>query len=190
MDKVTVAPLEGFGGPRARRRRSLTGRGRTGLGATALATLLGLSACNAGQDAPATVTAGVPDVASAHGDVGNMALDVVFIESGGTVMAGESAPLRGNFINHADTPDQLVSVSTPAAGSIELLGADGVPSAHGIDVPPQGQVDAVNGVVRLQLVDALFPLAATRLVPVTFEFSGAGEVTLDVPVAVPPAPAP
>jgi hypothetical protein len=153
-----------------------------------LASLLVLSACNEGQDA--AVTPGVPDVAAAHGDVGNMVLDVVFIESGGTVMAGESAPLRGDFTNDADSADQLVSVSTPAAGSVQLLGADGLPSAHGIDIPAHRQVDAVNGVVRLQLVDASFPLAATQLVPVTFEFSGAGPVTLDVPVAAPRAPAP
>jgi hypothetical protein len=45
-------------------------------------------------------------------------------------------------------------------------------------------------VVRLRLVDASFSLPATWLVPVTFDFSGAGPVTLDVPVAAPPASAP
>jgi hypothetical protein len=185
MDALSAAPGGRPGGPPAgRRRRSLLGPGVIGL-----AVLLVLTACNAGQDAPVTVTAGVPDVASAHGDVGNMALDVVFIESGGTVMAGESAPLRGDFSNEADTADRLVGVSSPA-GSFQLLGADGLPSAQGIDIPAHGQVDAVNGVARLQLTDAYRPLPATQLVPVTFEFSVAGAVTLDVPVAAPPAPAP
>ena len=188
MDKVTVAPVGRFAGPRARRAAGRRRRSLVGLGATGLALLLGLSACNAGQDAP--VTAGVPDVAYAHGDVGSVALDVVFVESGGTVMAGESAPLRGNFTNEAETADHLVSVSSPAAGSVQLLGADGLPSAQGIDIPAHGQVDAVNGVVRLQLTDALYPLPATAIVPVTFQFNGAGQVTLDVPVAAPAAPAP
>jgi copper(I)-binding protein len=183
MDTVTLAARGRFDGSRGRRRRPLLG-----LGGMGLAVLLVLSACNAGQDAE--VTPGAPDVAAAHGDVGDMALDVVFIESGGTVMAGESAPLRGQFSNEAETADRLVGVSSPAAGSVQLLGADGLPSAHGIDIPAHGQVDAVNGVVRLQLVDAAFPLPATDLVPVTFEFSGAGPVTLDVPVAAPRAPAP
>jgi len=183
MDTVTVAPTARSGGTRSRRHRSFVG-----LGGTGLAVLLGLSACNAGQDA--AVTAGTPDVAYAHGDIGNVALDVVFIESGGTVMAGESAPIRGDFTNHAATADRLVSVSTPAAASVQLLDADGVPSPQGIDVPAHGEVDAVNGVVRLQLVDASFPLPATQLVPVTFEFSGVGAVTLDVPVAAPHASAP
>jgi hypothetical protein len=183
MDTVTVAPTSRVGRPRLCRRPSLVG-----LGGTGLALLLGLSACDAGQDAE--VTAGVPDVAYAHGDIGSVALDVVFLESGGTVMAGESAPIRGDFANHAATADRLVSVSTPAAASVQLLDADGVPSAQGIDIPAHGEVDAVNGVVRLQVVDAAFPLAATQLVPVTFEFSGAGAVTLDVPVAAPRASAP
>jgi periplasmic copper chaperone A len=185
MDTGTVAPTTRFGRPRGCRRRSLVGL--CGIG---LALVLGLSACNAGQDAEVKVTAGRPDVVHAHGDIGSVALDVVFIESGGTVMAGESAPIHGDFTNHAATADRLVSVSTPAAASVRLLDADGVPSSQGIDIPAHGEVDAVNGVVRLQLVDAFFPLAATQLVPVTFQFSGAGAVTLDVPVAAPHASAP
>jgi periplasmic copper chaperone A len=183
MDTGTVAPTTRFGRPRGCRRRSLVGL--CGIG---LALVLGLSACNAGQDAE--VTAGTPDVAHAHGDIGSEALDVVFLESGGSVLAGESAPIRGDFINQGATADRLISVSTPAAASVRLLDADGVPVPQGIDIPAHGEVDAVNGVVRLQLVDAFFPLAATQLIPVTFEFSGAGAVTLDVPVAAPHASAP
>jgi copper(I)-binding protein len=181
---IALAPVGQPGGPRARRRR----RSLLGPGGMGLAALLLLSACNEGQDAP--VAAGPPDVTAAHGGVGDMALDVVFIESGGTVMAGETAPIRGNFTNEAETADRLVRVSTPAAESVELLDAGGVPSAQGIDIPGHGQVDAVNGVVRLQLIDASSPLPATEIVPVTFEFSGAGEVTLHVPMAAPRAPAP
>jgi copper(I)-binding protein len=188
MNQVTATPVGSSGGPRARRAPGRRRRSLLGLGAVALAVLLALSACNEGQDAP--VTAGVPDVANAHGGVASMVLDVVFIESGGTVEAGQSAPIRGNFTNDAETADRLVGVSSPAAGSVQLLDADGLPSAQGIDIPAHGQVDAVNGEVRLQLVDASFPLPATQLVPVTFEFSGAGSVTLDVPVAAPQAPAP
>jgi copper(I)-binding protein len=184
MGRVTAAPVGRSGGrPVDRRRRSLLG-----LGGMVLAPVLVLSACNAGQDA--AVTPGEPDVAHVQGDVGHMALDVVFIESGAVVEAGASAPLRGDFTNRSGTPDELVSVSTPAAGSVELLEADGTSSAQSIPIPADGAVDAVNGVARLQLVDAYYPLAMTQLVPVTFEFSHAGQVTLDVPVAVPTAPAP
>jgi copper(I)-binding protein len=179
MHTGTVAP----GGRLGRRRRSFVGPGGTGL-----AVLLALSACNAGQDAE--VSPGVPDVTAAHGTVGDMALDVVFIESGGTVMAGESAPLRGNFTNEGATPDRLMSVTTRAAGSIQLLDAEGLPSPQGIGIPAHGQVDAVNGLVRLQLTDALYSLPATEIVPVTLQFSGSGSVTLDVPVAAPHASAP
>jgi hypothetical protein len=188
MNKVTYAPVGPPGEPRARRAAGRRRRSLLGLGGMCLAVLLVLSACNAGQDA--AVTSGVPDVANAHGGVGSMALDVVFIESGGIVEAGASAPIRGNFTNDAETADRLVKVSTPAAGSVQLLDADGAPSAQGIDIPAHGQVDAVNGLVRLHLIDAYYPLAATQLVPVTFDFSGAGPVTLDVPVAAPRAPAP
>jgi copper(I)-binding protein len=188
MDKVAVAPVGRFGRPRGRGTAGRRRRSLLGLGGTCLAILFGLSACSAGQDA--AVTPGVPDVASAHGDVGTIGLDVVFIESGGTVMAGESAPLRAEFTNDAESAEQLVNVSTPSAGSVQMLDADGVAGPQGIEIPAEGQVDAVNGVVRLQLTDAYFPLPATELVPVTFEFSSAGQVTLDVPVAAPRAPAP
>jgi hypothetical protein len=48
-----------------------------------------------------------------------------------------------------------------------------------------GRSDAGNGAVPLHPVDASSPLAATQPLPVTFEFSGAGAVTLEVPVAAP-----
>jgi copper(I)-binding protein len=166
-----------------------------GLWGAGLAALLALSACNTGQEATTTAgvpetTAGVPDVAHAHGGVGDVALDVVFIEDGGIVQAGASAPLRGAFTNDARTPDELVRVTTPAAGSVQLLDADGRPSAQGIPIPADGEVDAVNGIARLRLDGVSFPLPATQLVPVTFEFRDAGQVTLDVPVAAPRVPAP
>lgn len=185
MDNATAAPMGPSGRPGTcqaggRRRWSIIGLGGTGLA------LLVLSACAVGKDA-ATIRE-VPDVAGVHGSVGNMVLDDVFIDSGGTVEAGTSVPLRGAFSNNAETPDQLVSVSTAAARSVQLLDTGRAPSAQGIGIPADSRVDAVNGAARLRLVDVTSPIAPTQLVPVTFVFSGAGQVTLDVPVATPSSP--
>jgi hypothetical protein len=122
MDRFTAAPVGRSGGPRAgRRRRSLLGVGGVGL-----AILLVLSACDAGQDA--ATTPGVPDVTAVHGGVGDMALAVVFIESGGIVEAGASVPLRGAFTN-----------------------ADGAPNAQGIQIPAEGEVDGDDPAPRVAL---------------------------------------
>jgi copper(I)-binding protein len=185
MYNATAAVMGRSGRPRTRqaggrRRWSVTGMAGTGLA------LLTLSGCAAGQDAETTHE--VPDVAGVHGSVGNMVLDDVFIDSGGTAEAGTSVPLRGAFANNAETPDQLVRVSTPAARSVQLLGTGSAPSALGVGIPADDQVDAVNGAVRLRLFDVTSPIATTQLVPVTFMFSGVGQVRLGVPVTTPGSP--
>jgi copper(I)-binding protein len=56
-------------------------------------------------------------------------------------------------------------------------------SPQGVDIPSSGQVDTLNGTVRLRPEQVSSPIQTTQLVPVTFVFRTAGQVTLDVPVA-------
>lgn len=152
------------------------GRHRWGpvLGPAVLVLALVLSACGSGQNAS---TAGeTPDVAGVEGSVGQIRLDDVFIVSAENIAAGASVPLRGAFTNEADSADRLLAVSTPAATSVEVL-------TGGITLPGQTQVNAVNGAPQLRLEGVRSPIDITQLVPVTFTFSTAGSVTLDVPVA-------
>ncbi|SHN55725.1 hypothetical protein SAMN05660350_00613 [Geodermatophilus obscurus] len=148
--------------------------------------LLVLGGCAAGEEAETAQE--TPDVAGVDGTVGEVSLDDVFLDAEDTVEAGASVPLRGVLTNDAEQADRLVGVSTPAAGSVQLLDESGAPSADGIEVPAGGQVEAVSEAVRMQLERVTEPIAPTDTVPVTFAFATAGEVTLDVPVAPGPGP--
>ncbi|MGR6964632.1 copper chaperone PCu(A)C [Geodermatophilus sp. URMC 61] len=154
---------------------------RTSLIAWAAAGLLVLGGCDAGQEAETAQE--TPDVAGVDGTVGEVSLDDVFLDAEDTVEAGASVPLRGVLTNDAEQADRLVGVSTQAAESVQLLDESGAPSADGIELPADGQVEAVTGAVRMQLEGVTAPIAPTDTVSVTFTFETAGEVALDVPVA-------
>lgn len=149
--------------------------------AAVLAPVLLLGGCAAGQEAETAEE--TPDVAGTDGTVGAVSLDDVFLEAAGSAAAGTSVPLRGALTNDAEQADRLVSVSTPAAGSVQLLDESGAPSADGIELPAGGQVDATTGAVRMQLEDLSAALGPADTARVTFTFATAGEVALDVPVA-------
>lgn len=154
---------------------------RSSLAACAAAGLLTLGACDAGQEAETARE--TPDVAGVDGTVGEVSLDDVFIEADGTVEAGATAPLRGVLTNDAQQDDDLLRVTTSAAGSVQLLAESGGSSPDGIPVPAGGQVDGTTGAVRMQLEGVTEPIETTDTVPVTFTFARAGQVELDVPVA-------
>lgn len=155
------------------------GRGRRWLatGATVLAVVVG---CDAGQDAGTAEE--TPDTPGVDGSVGDVDLDDVFLDADGTVAAGDSVGLRGALSNQAQATDRLVTVRTPAAGSVELLDEQGTSSPDGIELPADGQVDATQGPVRIRLDEVTESIGTTDTVPVTFVFENAGEVQLDVPV--------
>jgi copper(I)-binding protein len=143
-----------------------------------------LAGCYTGQD-PETARE-TPDTPGVDGTVGTMALDDVYLETGDTVPAGGSVPLRVALTNNGNDADRLVAVSTPDAASVELLDSDGTVVTDGIEVPAGGQVDATTGPVLLRLVGLTRELNPQAVVPVTFEFAKAGRVTLDdVPAATP-----
>lgn len=145
---------------------------------------LALAACDAGQDAETSRE--TPDTPGVDGSVGSVVLDDVFLDSDTAVDAGGSVPLRGALTNDAEAPDQLVSVTTPAAQSVQLLDADGAVSPAGIELPPGGQVDATTGPVRMRVEGVTAPIQTTQTVTITFVFTNAGEVQLDVPIGSTP----
>jgi copper(I)-binding protein len=159
----------------------VTWRARLTLLATVL--LCGvLAGCDAGQNSE-TVSE-TPDIPGVDGTVGTIALDDVYLETGGTVPAGGSVPLRVALTNNGTETDQLVAVSTPDAASVELLDTDGTVVPDGIEVPAGEQVDATTGPELLRLVGLSRELSPEAVVPVTFEFAKAGRITLnDVPAA-------
>ncbi|MCW2510820.1 MAG: hypothetical protein JWP68_3968 [Modestobacter sp.] len=160
-------------------------RGRPGLVLLAGGLLCGtLAGCDVGQQAATaretSLTAGV------DGAVGLMVLNDVFLETADTVPAGGSIALRAAFTDQSPQFDRLVAVTTPAATSVELLDPDGTVVTGGIEVPAEGQVDATTGPVLIRLSGLTRALSPQAVVPVTFEFTSAGRVTLDdVPATMP-----
>lgn len=170
--------------PRRADRRSASWRRRLGLLALALLCAC-LAGCAVGQNAETARE--TPDTAGVDGAVGSMVLDDVYLEASDTVPAGGSVPLRAAFTDDSVRADRLLSVSTPAADSVELLTPNGTVAADGIEVPGQGQVDATTGPVLLRLTGLTSPLSTQAIVPITFTFERAGRVTVkDVPVATTP----
>jgi copper(I)-binding protein len=153
---------------------------RAGRVAVAAALVAVSTACSAGQDAETSEE--TPDTSGVDGSVGQVQLDDVHLDADATVQAGDSVGLRGALSNDASTDDRLVSVSTPSAGSVQLLDEQGDSSPEGIALPAGGQVDATQGPVRIQLDAVTADIAPTDTVPVTFVFQTAGEVQLEVPV--------
>jgi hypothetical protein len=155
------------------------------LGAALLAGTL--AACSAGQNAETAQE--TPDTAGVPGSVGSMILDDVHLETSRTVPAGGSITLRGAFTDESPNPDRLIGVTTPAATTVELLTSDGTTAPAGITVPGYGQVDATTGPVLIRLTGLRGPLGSQAIVPVTFQFAAAGQVTIDdVPVRGPRPP--
>jgi copper(I)-binding protein len=143
-----------------------------------------MAGCDAGQQAETLHV--IPDTPGVAGTVGPMVLDDVFLETAETVPAGNTVALRGSFTNQSLQPDRLVAVATPAATSVELLDPDGTVATGGIVVPAEGQVDGTTGPVLIRLSGLTRALSPQAIVPVTFEFTSAGRVTLDdVPATMP-----
>jgi copper(I)-binding protein len=162
------------------------GAGRRRPLAVLLAVLLcgTLAGCYAGQNAQTAQQ--TPDTPGVDGAVGSMTLNDVYLETADTVPAGGSVALRAALTDQSAQPDRLVAVTTPVAASVELLQPDGTPVPDGIAVPGYGQVDATMGPVLIRLVGLTRALSPQAVMPVTFEFSSAGRVTLDdVPAATP-----
>lgn len=90
--------------------------------AVGLVALLGIAGCSAGQ---VTQTDSIePAVNGNKGDLGDIALRDVVIAypEAGAYDQGDQAPLLLTIVNTDGGDDELVSVSSPAAGSVELLG--------------------------------------------------------------------
>lgn len=109
----------------APRRTSRLLLGAVAVGAAAVL----LTACGAGQTG--TIGGQVAAVNGAQGSVGQVAVRDVTIQypTGGQdhYSVGEDAPLLFTLVNSGITADELVSISTPAAGDVSLSGSTAIP---------------------------------------------------------------
>lgn len=169
--------------------------------AGAVAGLLLLTGCGAGQVASTT-----SQVAAVNGGQGRSSQvevrDVVMAyppTDNATWPAGSDVPLSLTVVNSADSDDDLVRVSTPAASSVEVTGTTRIPtrsavvaleggqgSPQGADPNAAGTAPGTAlfaGTLQVTLQGLTRPVTSGLTVPVTFTFSQAGDITVPVPIA-------
>lgn len=165
------------------------------------AAALALSGCASGPSAQTAQQ--VAAVNGANGETGPIALrDAVLAYPGGEgafgYRPGEDAPLRVTIANSAQTADELIAVTSPAAGGVAVQGRTTVPggtavtsAGSGTDTTPTaaGTPSQVRQ-LRIVLTDLRVPLRPGLNTPVMFRFREAGEVTLPVPIDAPVGVAP
>jgi periplasmic copper chaperone A len=162
--------------------------------ACALTVALPLAGCGAGQITQTDRQVAAVD--GAFGNVGNaIALRNVYIpyppNKDGTYPAGSTVPVILTIINQGDSPDELVSVSSPAAGRVAVLGTTQIPAGTTvISTTGSGGLTSplVVGELRVLLTTDQ-PLPAGLNTPLTVQFRNAGKITLPVPMAPPPTSA-
>jgi periplasmic copper chaperone A len=103
-----------------------------------------------------------------------------------------TAPAGAGFLtikNTGTAPDRLVSVSSPAAGMIQIheMKMDGGVMRmreleHGLEIPPGGTVTLAPGGFHLMMMNLKSPLKEGTRVPVTLVFEKAGSIDVDLAV--------
>jgi len=173
-----------------------------------LAAALVLSSCGAGQNAQTSTQ--VAGVNGASGEIGSIALrDVVLAYPGGERVfgygPGDVAPLLATIVNSGDRADELVSVTTPAAGAVIVVGTTTIPggvavtslddagTASALEPPTPEEADPLRPADPPLAFDELIivltnlqqPIRPGRTTAVTFRFRHAGQMTLPVPIEAP-----
>jgi copper(I)-binding protein len=132
--------------------------------------------CEAGLNAPTLEFH--PASAGAHADFNGISLSNVFVlgaPSGSSVPAGSSASMFLSIYNGGTSDDKLVSVSAPAATSVQVTGGT-------VGIPVNSAVDLTGPQPDVVLSGLKQDLSGGESIPVTLDFQHAGSVTLQVPV--------
>jgi hypothetical protein len=175
----------------------------TRLIAAALIAAAALTGCGAGQVAGTAQQ--VSNTTGGNAQVGPLALRTVAIafgedvEGGAVYRRGDDAPINMTVVNEAGEADELLSVSTPIAESVEVTGTTEIPSGRSLVVGGDTQQQGAGSpggapVTTPQPREEGEPTASIVLVglredvrsgisyPITFTFARAGAVTVAVPV--------
>lgn len=158
--------------------------------AACCAATLALAGCSAGQITQ--TDSQVAAVDGAFGDAGeDLALRDVRIpypaSANGSYPTGSSVPVLLTIANQGTITDELLTVTSPAAGQVLVLGTTTIPPGTNVTSTlgaTQPTSPLVVGQLRIVL-NTTRPLPAGLNTPVTFVFRNAGKVTLPVPIAAP-----
>ena len=123
----------------------------------------------------------------------NALIGPIKIENAYTRATMPGQQVAGGFMkieNKSGPADQLVSVSSPIAGEVQLheMAMEGnvmkMRQVQGISVPAGGAVELKPGGLHIMFINIKAPLTAGETVPVKLKFAKAGEVELKMPVNV------
>ena len=123
----------------------------------------------------------------------NALIGPIKIENAYTRATMPGQQVAGGFMkieNKSGPADQLVSVSSPIAGEVQLheMSMEGnvmkMRQVQGISVPAGGAVELKPGGLHIMFINIKAPLTAGETVPVKLKFAKAGEVELKMPVNV------
>ena len=118
-------------------------------------------------------------------------VDAVSVSDAYTRATVPGQKVAGGFLkiqNKGNTPDQLISASSPSAGDVQLheMAMEGnvmkMRQVKDIAVPANGSVELKPGGYHLMFLDLKGPFVAGETVPVKLKFSKSGEVEVKLPV--------
>ncbi len=148
-----------------------------------LAAALLLAGCGAGQSAQTYHEKATADATNVNvGAIAVRNLAVTAPDSGTVLTRGSDAPVTVTLVNSGTDPDTLVSVTSPAAASVAVVG----PSC-GSTVPARG---TTGSSCSLLLQGLTRDLGTGTYVALTLTFAQNGSKELLVPVQVTPGGAP
>jgi copper(I)-binding protein len=134
-----------------------------------------LSACGAGTDAVTNQARTTTN--SVTSALGAITLSNVYLV--GPATKGTSAQLVTALFNGGQTPDSLVSLSSPVSAAARTPANATLSPGGGAVYLPNGAAPTLDGLKQ--------DLRVGQTVPVTFTFARSGTLTLDVPVELPAA---
>lgn len=151
--------------------------------AVGLATALLLAGCGAGQGAQTYQEKATADATNENvGAIAVRNLAVSAPDSGTVLRQGSDAPVTVTLVNGGTDPDTLVSVTSPAAAGVEIVGP-----GSSLTVPARG---TTGSSYSLLLQGLTRDLDTGTYVSLTLTFAQNGRKELLVPVQVTPEGAP
>ena len=159
-----------------RSRRAVTPIGRLAIAAVIAGLATGVSACEAGNNAPTLEfhpqSAGLDAVTHGIKIINAFVLGAAT----GSLPQGHSAGVFLAMYNQGNSTERLTGASAPGVAKSVTV------PAGGVALPPQQAVHLTGPEPEIVLTGLLHPLASGGSIRVTFTFSDAGNVTLTLPV--------
>jgi hypothetical protein len=158
--------------------------------------MLALTGCGAG--AVSQTASQASGVNGAIAQVGNILVRNASIDfppnapanAGAVYQPGGAAPLSMTVVNVGASPDKLLAVTSPVAGTGQITGDATIPPGSTVTVGNNTGTDSqalAGRTISIKLAGLVGPVRSGLTYPVSLRFQNAGVLNVDVPVAEPAA---